>query len=47
VINAKDHPAFTEKAARLALMDAQGVEATIMLPTMGSPSSTTCATTSS
>ena len=35
VINAKDHPAFTEKAARLALMDAQGVEATIMLPTLG------------
>jgi hypothetical protein len=35
VINAKDHPAFTEKAARLALMDGQSVEATIMLPTLG------------
>jgi predicted TIM-barrel fold metal-dependent hydrolase len=35
VINAKDHPAFIEKPARLALMDAQGVEAAIMLPTLG------------
>ncbi|ROO85909.1 putative TIM-barrel fold metal-dependent hydrolase [Actinocorallia herbida] len=35
VINAKDHPEFTERGARLALMDSQGVEATILLPTMG------------
>ena len=35
VINAKDHPAFTDRAARLALMDAQGVQAAIMLPTLG------------
>src|SRR5258708_2263114 len=35
VINAKDHPAFTDRSARLALMDAQGVEAAIMLPTLG------------
>lgn len=35
VINAKDHPAFVEKSARLALLDQQGVEATIMLPTLG------------
>src|SRR6266567_7802808 len=35
VINARDHPAFTEKAARLALMNAQGIEAAIMLPTLG------------
>ncbi len=35
VINAKDYPAFTERHARLALMDEQGVEATIMLPTLG------------
>src|SRR5262245_5932876 len=35
VINAKDHPEFTHRAARLPLMDAQGVEATIMLPTLG------------
>lgn len=35
VINAKDHPAFTQKPARLALMDAQGVEAAILLPTLG------------
>jgi predicted TIM-barrel fold metal-dependent hydrolase len=35
VINAKDHPEFTERSARLALMDAQGVEAAIMLPTLG------------
>ncbi|MDX6745116.1 amidohydrolase family protein [Actinocorallia sp. A-T 12471] len=35
VINAKDHPAFTDRTARLALMDEQGVEATILLPTMG------------
>ncbi len=35
VINARDHPAFTSKPARLALMDDQGVEAAIMLPTLG------------
>jgi predicted TIM-barrel fold metal-dependent hydrolase len=35
VINAKDHPAFTHKAARLAFMDAQDIEATLMLPTLG------------
>ncbi len=34
VINAKDYPAFTNRTARLALMDEQGVEATIMLPTL-------------
>src|SRR5260370_2863686 len=33
--HAKDHPAFTDRSARLALMDAQGVEAAIMLPTLG------------
>jgi predicted TIM-barrel fold metal-dependent hydrolase len=35
VINAKDYPAFTTHSARVALMDEQGVEATIMLPTLG------------
>lgn len=35
VINAKDYPAFTDRSARLALMDDQGVEATIILPTLG------------
>ena len=35
VINAKDHPEFMQREARLALMDRQGVEATIMLPTLG------------
>lgn len=35
VINAKDHPAFTHKAARLAFMDSQDIEATLMLPTLG------------
>ncbi len=35
VINARDYPAFTDRDARLALMDEQGVEATIMLPTLG------------
>jgi predicted TIM-barrel fold metal-dependent hydrolase len=35
VINARDYPAFTGKRARLALMDAQGVQAAIMLPTLG------------
>lgn len=35
VINAKDHPAFTHKAARLAFMDAHNIQATLMLPTLG------------
>jgi len=35
VVSAKDHPEFIEKKARLALMDTQGVEAAIMLPTLG------------
>ena len=35
VINARDYPAFTGKRARLALMDEQGVQAAIMLPTLG------------
>ena len=35
VINAKDYPAFTDRNARLELMDSQGVQATIMLPTLG------------
>jgi predicted TIM-barrel fold metal-dependent hydrolase len=35
VINAKDYPAFTDRPARLELMDDQGVEAAIMLPTLG------------
>lgn len=34
VINAKDYPAFTDKKARLAFMDEQGLEATLMLPTL-------------
>jgi predicted TIM-barrel fold metal-dependent hydrolase len=34
VINAKDYPAFTDRKARLELMDEQGVEASIMLPTL-------------
>src|SRR5258708_38531273 len=35
VINAKDHPAFTDRSARLPLMHAQWAEAAIMLPTPG------------
>jgi predicted TIM-barrel fold metal-dependent hydrolase len=35
VINAKDYPEFVDSTARLALMDKQDVEATIMLPTLG------------
>ncbi len=35
VINARDYPAFTDRTARLALMDEQGLEATILLPTLG------------
>lgn len=34
VITAKDHPEFVDKSARLASLDSQGVEATILLPTM-------------
>src|SRR5262249_5444011 len=35
VVSVADHPEFASKSARLALMDDQGVEAAIMLPTMG------------
>jgi len=35
VISAHDHPAMMVKSARLALMDEQGIEATLMLPTVG------------
>jgi predicted TIM-barrel fold metal-dependent hydrolase len=35
VINAKDHPEFTDRTVRTALMDRQGLEATIILPTLG------------
>jgi predicted TIM-barrel fold metal-dependent hydrolase len=35
VVRAKDHPEFTDRSARLALMDEQNVEAAIMLPTLG------------
>jgi predicted TIM-barrel fold metal-dependent hydrolase len=35
VINARDFPAFTDRSARLSLLDEQGVEATVMLPTLG------------
>jgi predicted TIM-barrel fold metal-dependent hydrolase len=34
VINAKDHPEFTHRGPRLALMDAQGLEAQVLLPTL-------------
>jgi predicted TIM-barrel fold metal-dependent hydrolase len=34
VINAKDHPAFTHRTARLAFMDEQNIQATLMLPTL-------------
>jgi predicted TIM-barrel fold metal-dependent hydrolase len=34
-IRAWDHPAFMERNARLSLMDEQGIEAAIMLPTLG------------
>lgn len=34
VINARDFPEFTTRAARLRLMDEQDVEATILLPTL-------------
>jgi predicted TIM-barrel fold metal-dependent hydrolase len=35
VVSAKSRPEFSSKAARLAVMDAQGVEAAILLPTLG------------
>jgi len=35
VINAHDHPAMMQKAARLKLMDEQGIDATLMFPTVG------------
>jgi predicted TIM-barrel fold metal-dependent hydrolase len=35
VINAADYPEFTTKRARLSLMDEQGVQAAVMLPTLG------------
>lgn len=34
-INAQEIPAFVERNARLALMDEQGVESCLMIPTMG------------
>src|SRR5215469_7676884 len=35
VVSVRDYPEFADKKARLAVMDAQGVEAAILLPTMG------------
>lgn len=35
VVTSKDYPEFCSKPARLALMDTQGVEAAILLPTLG------------
>jgi predicted TIM-barrel fold metal-dependent hydrolase len=35
VINAHDHPPMMQKAARLALMDEQGIEATLLFPSVG------------
>ncbi|MGH3249492.1 MAG: amidohydrolase family protein [Trebonia sp.] len=35
VVTTRDHPEFASKAARLARMDSQGVEAAILLPTLG------------
>ena len=35
VVTAKEYPEFCSKTARLALMDTQGVEAAILLPTLG------------
>ena len=34
VINARDYPAFTDKRARLAFLDQQDIEASLMLPTL-------------
>jgi predicted TIM-barrel fold metal-dependent hydrolase len=35
VINAHDHPPMMERSARLALMDEQGLEATLLFPSVG------------
>ena len=35
LINAKDYPAFTSRGSRVELMDQQGVEASVILPTLG------------
>ncbi|WP_036499145.1 amidohydrolase family protein [Nocardia aobensis] len=35
VVTSRDHPEFADRGARLAVLDRQGVEATIMLPTLG------------
>ena len=35
VINAADYPAFTHRKPRLELMDEQGIEASVILPTLG------------
>jgi len=35
VVSVRDHPEFADKKARLARMDAQDVEAAILLPTLG------------
>lgn len=35
VVTSRDHPEFADRSARLAVLDRQGVEATIMLPTLG------------
>ena len=35
VVTSKDHPEFADRKARLAVLDKQGVDATIMLPTLG------------
>lgn len=35
VINAHDHPAMMNKKARIELLDQQGIEATLMFPTVG------------
>jgi predicted TIM-barrel fold metal-dependent hydrolase len=35
VIHVRDHPEFVDRTARLRLMDEQGLQAAVMLPTMG------------
>lgn len=35
MVTAVDHPEFIERGPRLKLMDAQGLQASVMLPTMG------------
>jgi predicted TIM-barrel fold metal-dependent hydrolase len=35
IISAHDHPPMMQKAARLELMDAQGIEATLLFPSVG------------